>query len=183
MPRLVSFVTLILGLCCLFVGCNRQTDQPRIGITLNDFLMDGSELGPSINNHSIDSLRHLPPEMSIPRNPHHSTDERFVLAISGSSSQGQLTSDGICAALYAHYEADGIDVGIYGLEATTMGVANDREKRLKEIWAKNIDLDRARLHRKDLHLILTWHDGVSVESWDAINNEVVSRLGDPNANQ
>lgn len=174
MARFVKLIPLC-ALGCLFAAC-RQPDVPppkKIGLQA----LDAENLfDESIKAHSLDSIRHLPQGMKIPSNPYYASDSVFVNAIGGASSQGQLDGVGVSAAFYGLYEADEIDFGIYGLQASSELTADDREEKLHQIWGKNISLDRARVHRDKLVLILVWHDGIQPELWDSVNAKIDTRL-------
>jgi len=107
-----------------------------------------------------------------------SSNSEFVEVIARSGSQGRLDGKGVGLALYAIYRAES-DLGIYGLEAVSEGDADRREKALREIWEHNVSLNRARVHRGDLVLVVVWHDGVSLDCWEAVNTEVAERLVGP----
>jgi hypothetical protein len=111
-------------------------------------------------------------------NPHISTDPLFLEAIARSGSQGQLGGGGIRSVLFAVYIAER-ELGFYGLEAASEADANDREIALRDIWAHNVRLDRARVHRAGLVLVVVWTDGVSPECWEAVNRSVAERLVAP----
>ncbi len=150
---------------------------------LGSLLVEGHELHASLKTRQIDdSIDHLPPGLVLPVNPHFSTDAGFVEAISRGSSQGRLGGEGICSVLYARYDGDAEmgerprHLGFYGLEAASAADADRREDALREIWAKNASLDRARVHREGLVLVVVWTNGLSPECWEAVNASVVERL-------
>jgi hypothetical protein len=80
--------------------------------------------------------------------------------------------------LYSIYKAEN-ELGFYGFEAASAADADQREGTLREIWAKNVRLDRARVHREGLVLVVVWTDGVSPECWEAVNATVFERLTAP----
>jgi hypothetical protein len=80
--------------------------------------------------------------------------------------------------LYALYVGES-ELGFYGFEAASGADADQREDALREIWAKNVGVDRAHVHRKGLVLVVVWTDVVSPECWEAVNASVVERLGAP----
>ena len=155
-------------------GHNRG--KTSVELALGSFVLEGLELHPSLRTCELDSIRHLPPGVLLPANPHLSIDDEFVASVARSSSQGRLDRDGIHAVLYARYTTDESEIGIYGLEAESDTDAEEREKTLREIWAYNGSLNRARVHRKGLVLVVIWHDGVSPECWESANSSVVKRL-------
>ena len=137
---------------------------------------EGPDLHASLRARKIDeSTRHLPAGLRPPKNPYVSTQPEFVHAIARSSSQGRLSEVGVRAVLYGLYSAEH-DLGLYGIEAESMVEADRRETLLREIWAHNARLNRARVHRKDLFLIVVWTDGVSPECWQSVNEHVIKRM-------
>lgn len=153
---------------------NRNTTPNKQGLESLDFA--GHELHESLRTIPLERpIRHLPPDLMLPENPHYSTDSEFVATISRSSSQGRLDSEGIHAALYARYIGE-TELGIYGLEADSTAEADLREEALRDIWVHNMSLDRASVHRKGLVLVVIWHDGVSPECWASVNAKVAERL-------
>ena len=50
------------------------------------------------------------------------------------------------------------------------------EDALRGIWAHNVRIGRARVHRGDLVLVVVWHDGVSLDCWEAVNAKVAEQL-------
>ena len=121
------------------------------------------------------SQRHLAPKMLPLGNPHLSNDDEFVETIARAGSQGRLGRQGIRSALYAVYVEES-ELGFYGLEAASIAEANQRENALRKIWIKNVSLNRARIHREGLVLVVVWTDGVSPECWEAVNARVAERL-------
>jgi len=99
----------------------------------------------------------------MPGNPHVSTNAAFVTAIARSGSQGKLSGEGMRSALFAIYRGNS-DLGFYGLEA------------VRNIWAHNVRLGLAQVHRKGLAIVVVWTDGVSPDCWEAVNARVVERL-------
>jgi hypothetical protein len=118
------------------------------------------------------------PRDVIEGNPYLSDDSEFVEAIARSGSQGQLGGKGISFALYALYDAE-CELGFYGLEAASQADADRLEDALRGVWAYNVDLGRAQVHRGELVLLVVWHDGVSLECWEAVNSGVAERLVAP----
>lgn len=174
-------------------GCAERDEKPvvegaikEVHLTSNDLdqqsglaslVLEGHELHASLKVRQIDdSIRHLPPGVVPPGNPHLSTDLAFVEALARSGSQGRLSSEGIRAVLYALYVAEN-ELGFYGFESTSAADANQREDALRKIWVKNVSLDRLRIHREGLVLVVVWTDGVSPECWEAVNAGVAERLG------
>ena len=146
------------------------------GSGLDSLVLEGHALHASIVAGRLDSFRDLPPGVVPPKNPQLSSDDGFVRAIARGSSQGRLGREGIRSALYARYAAGEKDLGIYGLEAKSDADAGQREKALREVWAYNIRLDRVRVHRKGLVLVVAWHSGVSAECWEAVNARIAERM-------
>ncbi len=168
---------------------------------LNSLALKAGEIHPLLATRSLDSqsIRHI--SLSIlQENPQHSADVEFIEAILGGSSQGRLGKNNIHladvefiesivssgshdsfgkynihSALFALYYAEK-DVGFYGLEAKNTQDADRLEVVLRETWSNNVSLDRARVHRKGLILMVIWHDGVSREVWDAVNISVSKQL-------
>ncbi len=139
-------------------------------------ILEGHELHSSLRTQRAgEPIRHLPSHIALPRNPYVSTERGFIDAVAGSSSQGELDGGGIRSAFYAFY-AEEKDLGFYGLEAESILVADWREVALNKTWAKNMSLDRVRIHRQGLLLMVVWHDGVSLECWASVNANVAERL-------
>lgn len=149
--------------------------------SLSSLILEGHELHASLRTLELGSIRqlHLPQGAVLPGNPHLSTDAEFVEAIARSGSQGSLGSEGIRSALYARYVAGENELGVYGLEAKTDADADARENAVREIWAFNTHRDRARVHRKDLIIVVVWHATLSPEMWEAVNASLVERLNAP----
>ena len=146
---------------------------------LRSLVLEGHELHASLRARPIDSICHLPRGVVLPSNPHLSTDAKFVEAIARSGSQGTLGSEGIRSAFYALHAAGENDLGIYGLEAKSDAEADKRENAIREIWAYNARRDLARVHRKNLVIVVVWHATVSPECWEPVNASVVDRLNAP----
>jgi hypothetical protein len=146
---------------------------------LDPLVVDGHELHASLVTRQLDdaSRRHVPRAV-LRDNPYLSTDAEFVEAIAHSASQGQIGGEGIRAALYSVYLGES-ELGLYGLEAASVADANRLEGVLRGIWAHNVRLDRARVHREGKVLVVAWHDGVSSSCWEAANARVVERLTAP----
>ena len=149
------------------------------GSGLDSLALEGRELHASLRTPRLDSFRDLPDGVVPPKNPQLSSDDKFVKAMARNSSQGRLGREGIRSALYARYAAGEKEVGIYGLEVKSDAAADRREEALRAIWAYNVRLDRARVHRKGLVLVVVWHRGVSSECWDAVNASIADRLVAP----
>ena len=149
------------------------------GSGLNSLALEGHELHASLRTPRLDSFRDLPAGVVPPKNPQLSSDDKFVQAIAHNSSQGRLGREGIRSALYARYAAGEKEVGIYGLEVKPDAAADQREEALRAIWAYNVRLNRARVHRKGSVLVVVWHSGVSSECWEAVNASITARLVAP----
>src|SRR5687767_14222023 len=155
-----------------------QPQKKMSGSGLGSLVLEGHELHASLKTRQMDdSVRHVPPAL-IPGNPHVSTDAAFVAVIARNGSQGRLGGEGIRSALYALYREKN-ELGFYGLEAVSAADADRWEEALRKIWAHNGRLNRARVHRKGLVLVVVWTDGVSPECWEAVNAKVVERLSAP----
>lgn len=173
MKRALVCCALFLGSAC---GNSKTRVAPASTSGLASLLVKGHQLCPSLQTRQLDdSVRHLPSGMVPEGNPHHSTDPAFVEAIARSGSQGRLSGDGIRSALYAVYVAEK-DLGFYGLEAESEEGANQRETALRDLWSVNVGLDRARVHREGLVIVVVWTDGVSPQCWEAVNRSVAERL-------
>jgi hypothetical protein len=146
---------------------------------LSPLVLDGRDLHPSLVTRQLDGgpIRHVPRTV-LRRNPQHSADAEFIKAIASSGSQGTLGAEGIRSALYALYLGES-EVGFYGFEASSAADAQRLEDALREIWSHNVNIDRARVHRGGLVLVVVWTDGVSPEHWEAVNRGVVERLPAP----
>ena len=155
-----------------------QPQKKMSGSGLGSLVLEGHELHASLKTRQIDdSVRHVPRAL-IPENPHVSTDAAFVAVIARNGSQGTLGREGIGSALYALYREKS-ELGFYGLEAVSAADADRREEALRKIWAHNVRLGIAQVHRKGLVLVVVWTDGVSPECWKAVNAKVVERLSAP----
>lgn len=150
-----------------------------IDSTLLRLVLEGSELHPSLVTRQLDAepVRHVPRSV-LRSNPQQSTDAAFVKAIASSGSQGKLGTQGIRSALYALYRGDR-DLGLYGLEAETEADAERMEEALRKIWAHNVSIERARIHRGGLAVVVVWTDGVPAEIWKEANSVVRERLAAP----
>jgi hypothetical protein len=156
--NILPIIGLVL-LCAL--GCERSLTLDAQGVAratgeresgLESLVFEGHELHASLRTRQLDeSIRHLPPGVVPPGNPHLSTDAAFVEAIARCStrnaSQGRLGGEGIRSVLYAIY-VDERALGFYGLKAESVEEANRREDVLRETWANNARLDRARAPRR-----------------------------------
>ena len=151
-----------------------RTADPSSG--LSAISLSGHELYKHLITHPLTSIRHLPENIDLQRNPSISLEPDFVRAVAGSSSQGRLQPDGIHAALYGFYKEGKVDLGIYGLEAKSPAAADKREKEIRKIWAYNAKVDRVRIHRNGLVLVVVWHDGVSDECWECVNDRLEALL-------
>jgi uncharacterized protein (TIGR03067 family) len=155
-----------------------QPQKKMCGSGLGSLVLEGHELHASLKTRQIDdSVRHVSRAL-IPQNPHVSTDAAFVAAIARNASQGNLGREGIRSALYALYREKN-ELGFYGLEASSAADADRWEEALRKTWAHNGRLGIAQVHRKGLVLLVVWTDGVSPESWKAVNAKVVERLSAP----
>jgi hypothetical protein len=143
---------------------------------LERLVLEGPELHPSLTTRSLadDPIRHVPGQL-VRQNPQLSAEAGFVRAITAAGSQGNLAADGVIAALFALYAVEK-ELGFYGLEASTTADASRLEAELRRIWAHNVSLDRARVHRADRVLLVVWTDGVPPEVWQAVNGGVAERL-------
>jgi hypothetical protein len=166
MTNTSKFLTGLLGL--LLTACS-TTGLSKLDI-------EGRELHPSLMTRRLGDkpIRHVPRGV-LRGNPQLSTDPEFIQAIASSGSQGKLGGEGIRSALYALYLGDR-EVGFYGLEAASAEDADRLEDALREIWSHNVSIERARVHRGGLVLVVVWTDGVSPEIWEAVNAGVVERL-------
>ena len=141
-------------------------------------VLEGRELLPSLRTRQADEpVWHLRSDSVLPTNPCVSTNAEFVERISRSSSQGQLPRDGVQSALYAAYGDEEQRVLLRGLEATSDDDASSREAALRSIWRVNMRHGNIRVHRKGKLLVVVWHQGLSPESWEAVNSSLAKRLG------
>ena len=143
---------------------------------LERLAVEGTELHSSLVTRQLDNgtVRHVPRDV-LHAIPEVSTNPEFVAAIARSGSQGNLGAEGIDAALYALYSAER-DVGFYGLQAASADDADRLHKALGKIWSHNISIERARVHRGGLLLVVVWTDGVAPDVWEAVNAGVAKRL-------
>ena len=143
-------------------------------------VLEGRELLPSLRTRQADEpVWHLRSGFVLPRNPCVSSvdfDAEFVEAISRSSSMGRIPREGVQSALYAAYGDKEKRVLLRGLEASSDLDATWREAALRAIWAVNERAGRVRIHRKRTLLVVVWHQGLSPESWEAVNASVAKRL-------
>ena len=160
---------LLAGAVALFVsGCGPGG--------LERLVLDGEELHTSLETLDLGDVERLHvPRTVLRSNPQLSTDPDFVRSITGGGSQGRLRDEPVRSALYALYQGEN-ELGFYGLETETVEDADRLEPVLREIWARNASLDRARVHRDGRTLLVVWTDGVSAESWQSVNAVVTERL-------
>ena len=146
---------------------------------LSSLVLEGHELHLSLATVQIGEypIRHVPLNV-VRANPYHSADTDLVKSIARSASQGRLGPDGIRSALYALY-VDEKELGFYGLEAESWAHADRWEDALRKIWSHNFSIDRARVHRAGLVLLVVWTDGSPAETWEAVNARVAERLNSP----
>ena len=170
--RLVFFLLMSLAADSAFAA--KSSHLAESGLT--PLVLEARELHPSLVTRRVDdkTIRHVPSSV-IQRNPQHSTDTDFIEAIARSGSQGNLGGEGVRSALYALYLGDE-ELGFYGLEAASAVDANRLEDAIRKIWAHNARIDRARVHREGLVLVVVWTDGVLPEVWEAVNAAVSDRL-------
>lgn len=184
------FVAVLICITPQVTGCRKSVGEHNLDKSstnsassaksgLGSLLLEGDELHASLRTRQPESIRDLPTNAVLPGIPHLSTDDAFVMAIARGASQGMLDRKGVRSALYARYATAGNEVVIYGLEAISSADADQRENALREIWAFNASLDRAHVHRKDLVLVVIWHDGVSPECWASVKANVGERLNAP----
>ncbi len=171
--RLIRMEKLLLLLGLLLAASS------TIGGGLDALAVEGRELHASLRTPRLDPSWELAPGVVPPKNPHLSSDDKFVQAIARNSSQRGLGREGIRSALYARYVTGEKEVWIYGLEAESDAAADRREEALRAIWAYNVRRDLARVHRKGSVLVVVWHTGVSSECWDAVNAGIADRLVAP----
>lgn len=148
---------------------------PAWGSGLASLVLEGDELHASLKTPQIDDSDQHMPRALIPRNPHVSTNAAFVAAVIRNASRSSLDTEGIRSALYALYREEN-DLGFCGLEAVSAADADRWEEAMHKIWAHNVRLGLAQVHRKGLVLVLVWTHGVSPECWKAANAKVVERL-------
>lgn len=164
---MVGTPALVIGVLCLAVADCRAGE-------LASLVLEGHELHESLVTRELTEIRHVPRSV-VEGVPYLSDDPGFVEAVGRGSSQGHLDGKGVRLALFAMYGAER-DLGFYGLEASSKADADRLEEALREIWTHNVSLDRARVHRGNLVLVVVWHDGVSPECWNAVNSVIVERL-------
>lgn len=175
-----------VGLGCIALsGCGtKHSEQLANGDSgkqraLSFLMVEGNELHAELQTEPVESVSQLPPGMVLPSNPHSSSDPEFVEATARGGSQGRLGGTEMCSALYARYVAGNSDIGIYALEAKSQAVADEREKAIREIWAYNESLDRARVFRNGLVLVVLWiwTDEGLPDCWGEIKATVEARVG------
>jgi hypothetical protein len=145
-----TFLAASVGLLC--AGCGTSG--------LNPLVLQGYELDPSLVTWKLDVPHPHVPRAVLRDNPQVSTDAEFVEAIARAGSQGQVDGQGVRAALHALYLGES-DLGFYGLEAASTEDADRLESLLRGIWARNVSLDRARVHRGGKLVVVVWSAGVS----------------------
>ena len=142
---------------------------------LEALVLEGPDLHESLVTLDLGDLPLHVPHAVLHSNPQLSIVPDFVDAVSRSSSQGQLDSEGIRAALYAVYRGE-TEVGLYGLEAMSATEADRREQLIRNIWVKNVSLDRARIHRGGNTIIVVWCARLTPSCWEAVNAVIAERL-------
>ncbi len=160
-------LTFLVGALSLFLAACTTS-------RLRSLAVDGPELHPALMRKQLDGAKHGVPQ-GVRENPYVSTDVEVVESIARHASQGQFDGDGISAALYALYQFER-EVGFYALEADSTDDADRLEGRLRGIWAHNVGLGIARVHRGGRILLVVWNDGVSPACWQAVNDGLVERL-------
>lgn len=163
----MQILLLVLGL--LIAACSMW------GSGLDSLMLEGSELYASLRTRQIDDSDQHMPRALVPGNPHVSTNAAFVAAVVRNASRSSLGTKGIHSALYALYR-EANDLGFCGLEAESAADADRWEDAVRKIWARNVLLGLAEVHRKGLVIVLVWTQGVSPECWEAANAKVVERL-------
>lgn len=159
-----------------------QADDNNVARSTGDsvwkpLLLEGHELHLSLKTERADEpIRHMPPGMTLPRNPYTSANPEFVEAVARSTSMGRIPRDGVHSAFYASYRGENRLVLFRGLEAVSALDADWREAALRKIWAHNESLGRARVHRRGLLLIVVWHEGLSTQQWAALNARVAQQI-------
>jgi hypothetical protein len=167
---MVGAKALVIGVLCLAsAGCSASELAPLV--------LEGHELHNSLVTRELSEIRHVPRSV-VGGNPYLSAGSEFVEAIARGGSQGRLDGRGVRLALYAFYGAES-DLGFYGLEAASEADADRLEDALRGVWAHNVRLNRARVHRGNLVLVVVWHDGVSLDCWEAVNSGIAERLVAP----
>ena len=142
---------------------------------LESLVLEGHELHVSLEPKPLSGANHGVPQ-GVRENPHFSTDADVVEAITRNASQGQRGGDGLRAALFALYRSEK-ELGFYGVETESNEEADRVEGRLREIWSVNVGHDIARVHRGGRVFVVVWHDGVSPDCWQAVNDGLAERLG------
>gem|GEM_PF-4266669 len=165
------------------IADNRNLGEPHNQVNmvmseLYSLIFEGHELHASLTTCGTEQpARHMSRAMVLPTNPYISTDGEFVEAVAGSTSMGRRrTRDGFRSALYACYGNKKGIVLLRGLEAESAIDADWRETALRKIWDHNVKVNRAMVHRKGLLLVVVWHEGLSLEHWNAVNRNVTARL-------
>ena len=171
MPKILVLLLTLLTFAWASVALAEESPSG-----LHSLILEGHELHPSLSTPRIEDypIRHIPRHL-VKANPYHSDDPDFVRVISRGGSQGNLEGEGVRSALYALYLGER-ELGFYGMEAESMVDADRLEREVRRIWANNARFDRARVHREGLVLLVIWTDGVSPESWEAVNAVVAERL-------
>ena len=179
-------VLLALAVACITLLLIPATERanaqiPYLGSAdsaLNPLLLEGQELHTSLRTEALDSISEVPSGMVLPNNPYVSTDTQFIEATARGGSQGRLDGEGMKAALYARYATEKTRIGVYGLEAESEAVANQREDELRDIWAFGASLNRAQVHREDRVLLVVWlwTDEEIPEAWAAVNESLEEML-------
>lgn len=167
----------MVGAIAFLVGILALAPADSSTSELAPLLLEGAELHESLVTLDLSEIRHVPAAV-LESNPQLSDHHEFIHAVGGGSSQGSRDGRGVRRALYAIYRAEK-DLGFYGLEAASEADADRLEKALRETWAHNAKIDRARVHRGNLALLVIWHDGVSEDCWEAVNAVVAERLVEP----
>lgn len=169
---MIGAKSLVIGVLCLAIAASSTSE-------LAPLVLEGHELHSSLVARELgeSSIRHVPRAV-VKGNPYLSADSEFIEAIARSGSQGRLDGKGVSFALYALYGAER-DLGFYGLEAASEADADRLEDALREVWAHNVRIDRARVHRGKLGLVVVWHDGVPLDCWKAVNSGIAERLVAP----
>ncbi len=154
----------------------QKIQNESVGEALRALIFEGPELHESLRTREVSLIKDLTTGIVSPENPHVSTEDDFVQSVSRGSSQGRLDRNGILAALYARYSTGENELGFYGLLAKSESEADDREESLREIWAHNGSHGRSRVHRNGLVLLVIWHDGLPMECWSSVNDNVIEKF-------
>ena len=168
---------IMVGARALVTGVLFLTIAACSASELTPLVLEGPELHHSLVTGKLSKIRHVPRSV-VGGNPYFSADPEFVEAIARGSSQGRLDGKGVRFALFAFYGAKS-DLGFYGVEFASEADVDRREDALREIWAHNVRLGRARVHRGNLVLVVVWHHGVSLDCWDTVNSVIAERLVAP----